>query len=83
MKKIAVIGSGTMGMGIVQTLAQSGFTVVMRDIDENALARANTPITKALDKLVAKGVMTEEAKAQALSNIQPSTDINALSDCAL
>ncbi len=83
MNKIAVIGSGTMGMGIVQTLAQSGFKVVMRDIDENALVRATAAITKGYDKLVSKGVMSEEAKTQALSNIQPSTDINALSDCDL
>ena len=69
MKKIAVIGSGTMGNGIAHTFAQKGYKVALIDISGPALEKAMATIAKNLDRIVAKGVITEADKAATLSNI--------------
>jgi 3-hydroxybutyryl-CoA dehydrogenase len=73
MKNIAVIGSGTMGNGIAQVFAQQGFNVALIDIAQPALDKAIATITKNLDRVVAKGIITEADKAQALKNIVTHT----------
>lgn len=73
MKNIAVIGSGTMGNGIAHTFAQSGYNVAMIDISQAALDKALATIAKNLDRIVAKGQLTEADKAQTLKNITPYT----------
>ena len=60
MKQIAVIGSGTMGNGIAHTFAQSGFTVKLIDISEKALEKGMATIAANLERMVAKGSITEE-----------------------
>jgi 3-hydroxybutyryl-CoA dehydrogenase len=75
MKKISVIGSGTMGNGIAHVFAQFGFTVSLIDISEDALKRAITTIEKNLDRQVGKGLVSEEVKKNALRNISTSTVI--------
>ncbi len=75
MKIIAVIGAGTMGNGIAHTFAQSGFTVKLIDVSENALDKGMTTIFKNLDRMVAKGTITEEDKFKTLNNIITYTDI--------
>jgi len=52
MKKIAVIGAGTMGNGIAHVFAQSGFQVNLIDISQSALEKALATITKNLDRLL-------------------------------
>ena len=74
MKQIAVIGAGTMGNGIAHTFAQSGFTVKLIDISEQAIERGMTTIAKNLDRMVAKGSITEEDKLKTISNIITYTD---------
>ena len=74
MKQIAVIGAGTMGNGIAHTFAQSGFTVKLIDISEEAIERGMTTIAKNLDRMVAKGSITEEDKLKTISNIITYTD---------
>ncbi|MHA6248435.1 3-hydroxyacyl-CoA dehydrogenase family protein [Pontibacter sp. CAU 1760] len=69
MKKIAVIGSGTMGNGIAHVFAQNGYPVALVDVSEEALQKALQTITKNLDRIIAKGNLTEEQKAQTLQNI--------------
>lgn len=69
MKNIAVIGSGTMGNGIAHTFAQQGFNVALIDISQPALDKAITTISKNLDRIVAKGTITEDIKTQTLKNI--------------
>ncbi|MAQ19551.1 MAG: 3-hydroxybutyryl-CoA dehydrogenase [Sandaracinus sp.] len=54
MRKVAVLGAGTMGHGIAQVSAAAGHQVVIRDIDEAALERGLAGIGKSLDKLLAK-----------------------------
>ncbi|GAB3196063.1 3-hydroxybutyryl-CoA dehydrogenase [Pontibacter aydingkolensis] len=75
MKKIAVIGSGTMGNGIAHVFAQNGFQVSLVDISEEALQKALGTISKNLDRIVAKGNLTEEQKEQTLQNISTYTNM--------
>jgi 3-hydroxybutyryl-CoA dehydrogenase len=77
MKKIAVIGSGTMGNGIAHTFAQHGFDVALADINEDALTRAMQIIAGNLDKQIKKGIINEQDKAAALSRIKPYHSLNA------
>ena len=75
MKKISVIGAGTMGNGIAHVFAQSGFNVTLIDVNEAQLQKALQTIGKNLDRQVAKGTLTEEQKAAALSNITTTSDL--------
>lgn len=81
--KVTVLGSGTMGAGIVQVLAQQGHEVIMRDLEEAFVAKGLSLITKNLDKLVQKEKITAEAKAQALSKIKTSIKISDAADSDL
>jgi 3-hydroxybutyryl-CoA dehydrogenase len=73
-KRIAVIGAGTMGNGIAQTAAVSGYKVTMTDVISEALERGKANIRKSVEKLTSKGILTEEQKAAALS-IHTSLDL--------
>ena len=64
MKNIVVIGAGTMGNGIAHTFAQTGFKVNLVDVSEEALAKGVKTITANLDRIIAKGNLTEEQKAK-------------------
>jgi 3-hydroxybutyryl-CoA dehydrogenase len=77
MKKVAVIGSGTMGNGIAHVFAQHGFPVSLIDISEEALQKAVGTISKNLDRIIAKGHLTEEQKEQTLQNITTYTSMQA------
>jgi len=73
MKNIAVIGSGTMGNGIAHTFAQCGYQVALIDISQPALEKALATISKNLDRIVAKGTITEDDKSKTLQNITTYT----------
>jgi 3-hydroxybutyryl-CoA dehydrogenase len=75
MKNIAVIGAGTMGNGIAHTFAQKGFKVLLIDISEAAIERGMNTITKNLDRMIAKGTITEADKKETIENIVTYTDI--------
>ncbi len=75
MKNITVIGSGTMGNGIAHTFAQHGFTVVLVDINEEALNRAIQTITANLDRQLKKGAIDEQLKTSTLANITTLTNL--------
>ena len=83
MKKIFVLGAGTMGAGIVQAFAQKGYEVIVRDIKDEFVERGIAGINKGLSKQVAKGKMTEEVKEEILSRISGTTDMNLAADCDL
>lgn len=83
MKKIFVIGAGTMGSGIVQAFAQKGYEVIVRDIKDEFVDRGIAGINKSLSKLVTKGKVTEEFKEEVLSRITGTTDLNMAADCDL
>ena len=71
---ITVIGAGTMGNGIAHTFAQSGFPVNLADVSQEALDRGLKTITTNLDRIIAKGNLTEEQKAETLGKITTFTD---------
>ncbi|MBQ1391241.1 MAG: 3-hydroxybutyryl-CoA dehydrogenase [Firmicutes bacterium] len=83
MKKIGVLGTGTMGAGIIQVLAQSGYDVVMRARRQTSVDKGLATVEKNLSRLVAKEKITEERKAEILSHIQGSTDIEIIKDADL
>ncbi|TFH85187.1 3-hydroxybutyryl-CoA dehydrogenase [Billgrantia azerbaijanica] len=80
---IGVVGAGTMGQGIAQVLATSGFPVRLYDVADAQLTRAQGAIDKGLGKLVAKEKLGEADKAAALDNLQVTTALDALRDCAV
>jgi hypothetical protein len=75
MNTIAVIGAGTMGNGIAHTFAQSGFTVKLIDISEKSIEKGMATIAANLDRMVAKGSITEEDKHKTIGNIITYTDV--------
>lgn len=75
MKKIAVIGAGTMGNGIAHVFAMNGCSVKLCDIDENALDKAMETIKNNLWRMVAKEKITEDVQESSISNISTSTNI--------
>ncbi len=83
MKKIFVLGAGTMGAGIVQAFAQKGYEVIVRDIKEEFVERGLAGINKNLTRLVTKGKMTEEVKEEILQRISGTTDMSLAADCDL
>jgi 3-hydroxybutyryl-CoA dehydrogenase len=74
-KKIAVIGAGTMGNGIAHVFAQNGFSVNLIDISQVQLNKALENITKNLDRQVAKNTISAEIKSDTLENITTLTTI--------
>lgn len=75
MKRIAVVGSGTMGNGIAHVFAQYGYAVTLIDISAEALQKALNTIEKNLDRQLAKQLITEETKQKTLSNIVTTTNL--------
>ncbi|EGS31110.1 MAG: 3-hydroxybutyryl-CoA dehydrogenase [Peptoniphilus sp. oral taxon 375] len=80
--KIGVIGSGTMGSGIAQTLA-SKHEVIIRDIAPEQLEKAMQTIDKNLSRSVKKERMTEEEKQAVLANIKTTDKLEDVKDCDL
>jgi len=79
-KKIGVVGAGTMGNGIAQMAAVIGCDVVMRDIDMKYVNNGLSSIEKFLAKSVSKGKMTEEDKAAILGRIKGTDQMRDLAD---
>ncbi|MBH70592.1 MAG: 3-hydroxybutyryl-CoA dehydrogenase [Flavobacteriales bacterium] len=70
MKKIIVIGAGTMGNGIAHTFAQNDFNVTLIDISKKSLDKAILTIGNNLDRMVKKEIISNEKKLHTLSNIK-------------
>ena len=83
MKKIVVIGGGTMGLDIAQVFAKKDFDVVVRDINDDIIKASEARLNKGLDKLVAKGKMDEAKKADILAHMSFTTDLAAAADADL
>jgi len=82
-RKIGVVGAGTMGSGIAQVAAQSGFDVLLVDIASPALAKGLATIAKSLERLVAKGKLTAEERDAAQARLASGGDLAALAGCDL
>ena len=81
--KICVIGSGTMGNGIVQTFATKGHTVVIKGHRQESLDKAIASLDKGLSKLVEKGKITSEDKDITMSNISTTLSYEDIKDADL
>lgn len=79
-KKIGVVGAGTMGNGIAQLAAQIGCSVVMRDVEDRFVENGLKNITRFLSKSVEKGKMTEDQKGEILGRIKGTTKLEDLKD---
>ena len=82
-KTVGVIGAGTMGNGIAQVFAATGFQVVLQDLAEEALQRGVATVTKSLDRLLKKEKISEQQRTDTLANIRTVTDMNELADVDL
>ena len=83
MKKIVVIGGGTMGLDIAQVFAKKGFDVVVRDINDDIIKASEARLSKGLDKLVTKGKMDEAGKKAITDKMTFTTDLNQAADADL
>ena len=75
MQNISVIGAGTMGNGIAHVFAMTGYPVALIDVASDALDRALATIAKNLDRMVAKGTLSEADKTATLARITLFTDL--------
>jgi 3-hydroxybutyryl-CoA dehydrogenase len=77
-KTVAVVGAGTMGNGIAQVFAQSGFTVKLFDAAPGAVDRARQTIDKSLAKFVEKGKLSAADRESTAARLHPATSIDDL-----
>lgn len=82
-RKVAVVGAGTMGNGIVHVFAQNGYDVVMIDVRAEALEAARGTISGNMDRQVKKGALSESDKTAAMGRIATATELSAVSDADL
>lgn len=75
MKKVAVIGSGTMGMGIAQAVALAGYEVLLYDVQDDIVAAAYQTISSSIDEGVKRGKTPAEAAAKAKTSIELTTSL--------
>jgi 3-hydroxybutyryl-CoA dehydrogenase len=80
-KRVGVVGAGTMGNGIAHVFARSGYAVTMYDVEERFLDRALDVIAKNLARETAKAKITAEQEAAALERIMPVLDRSRLGEC--
>ncbi|WP_123054536.1 3-hydroxybutyryl-CoA dehydrogenase [Clostridium sp. JN-1] len=83
MKKVCVLGAGTMGSGIVQAFASKGCEVVVRDIKDEFVERGISTIKKNLSRSVKKGKMSQENADAIIARIKGTVDLNMAADCDL
>lgn len=74
-RKVSVIGAGTMGNGIAHVFAQNNFEVNLIDVNAAQLEKALQTISKNFERQMAKGSITEDVKKQSLANISTYTSI--------
>lgn len=80
-KKVGVLGCGLMGSGIAQVSAQSGYDVVIREVNQELLDKGLGNIEKFLQKGVDRGKTSESDMKETLSKISGTVDIGDLADC--
>ena len=79
-EKVAVMGAGTMGNGIAQVFAQSGFEVYLRDVEDAFVERGRGAIEKSLARLVKKEKLTDEDAKAAFARVSSGTELEPAKD---
>jgi 3-hydroxybutyryl-CoA dehydrogenase len=79
-RKIGIVGAGTMGSGIAQVAAQSGYEVILNDISDSFIQNGIAKIEKGLSRAIEKGKMTKEEMANIMSRIRGSVRLEDLAD---
>src|SRR5947209_2747290 len=82
-EKVGVLGAGLMGHGITQVTAQSGYEVVVREVDEARLAKGLGMIEKQLARAVEREKISAQESEQVRGRIQGTIDYGDLADCDL
>ncbi|SOE98836.1 3-hydroxyacyl-CoA dehydrogenase [Burkholderia sp. OK233] len=82
-KVVGIVGAGTMGSGIAQTVAVAGLQTVLVDVTDSALDKGVKALTGSLDRFVAKGTLDAVTRDAALARIEASIDYQRLSRCDL
>ncbi|HEY0036792.1 MAG TPA: 3-hydroxybutyryl-CoA dehydrogenase [Longimicrobium sp.] len=82
-RKVAVVGAGTMGNGIVHVFAHGGYDVTMIDVRAEALEGALKTIGGNMDRQIKKGALSEDDKAGAMGRIRTATELSAAADADL
>jgi 3-hydroxybutyryl-CoA dehydrogenase len=80
-KMIGVVGAGQMGSGIAEVVITSGFNVLVRDINQEAIERGRTRIASDLEKKVQKGKMASEEKEAILRRLSTTTQLEDFKNC--
>jgi 3-hydroxybutyryl-CoA dehydrogenase len=79
-RRIGVVGSGTMGSGIAQVFAQAGYQVSLQDVSQQALDAARRRIENSLGKFVEKGSLTAVDRDAALARLSPATTLDPFAE---
>jgi 3-hydroxybutyryl-CoA dehydrogenase len=79
-KTVGVVGAGSMGSGIANLAAISGYKVILRDVEQRFLDKGLTRINQFMEKSVSKGKLTKEEKTEVLGKIHSTTDLEALNE---
>ena len=82
-RKVGVVGLGTMGAGIAQVSVQSGFDTVGREVNDELAERGRATIERYLTRAVEKGRMSQADRDAALARLTPTTRLDDLADCDL
>lgn len=82
-KTVGVIGAGAMGSGISNTIASSGYKVLLNDIDEKQLQQGLVGIENFMNQGIQRGKISENQKIETLNNIHPTTNFNDLKEADL
>jgi len=77
---VGVVGAGLMGGGIAQVAATAGFPVIVRDLDDGAIAKGRAAIEKSLGKFVEKGKLAAADRDAALGRLTFTTDLAGMAD---
>jgi len=77
---VAVVGAGTMGVGIAMVFANAGIPVLLKEVDQPALDRGLANIRKTYDHSVSKGRLTQKAAGERLALIQPTLRFDGFAD---
>ena len=80
-KNVFVMGAGVMGNGIAQVTAQAGYKVTMSDISEELVKKGLADIDKSLSRVVKKGTISDDDKANIMSRISTATNIIGANSC--